>query len=184
MRELGEDQSPRRFFANPRVTPAAIVATHRRATEQRVARSPVILAGQDTPTVNFTRHRRTHGLGPSGQAGRAGFFLPACVAVSPAGVPLGLWGGRTWVRPPASKDNFLSPPGAGGYGSDGYAAPTRRLDPPSAPVDLRTAVRGIAQRGGCLGRRGDGDPGVKTLWRGYRRLDDLTVMGDILHPPG
>lgn len=65
-----------------------------------------------------------------------------------------------------------------------YAAPTRRLDPPSAPVDLRTAVRGIAQRGGCLGRRGDGDPGVKTLWRGYRRLDDLTVMGDILHPPG
>lgn len=105
MRELGEDQSPRRFFANPRVTPAAIVATHRRATEQRVARSPVILAGQDTTTVNFTRHRRTHGLGPSGQAGRAGFFLPACVAVSPAGVPLGLWGGRTWVRPPASKDS-------------------------------------------------------------------------------
>jgi hypothetical protein len=43
-------------------------------------------------------------------------------------------------------------------------------------MDLRTAVRSIAQLGGFLGRRGDGDPGVKTLWRGYRRRDDLTVM--------
>jgi DNA invertase Pin-like site-specific DNA recombinase len=34
------------------------------------------------------------------------------------------------------------------------------------------------------GRRGDGEPGVKTLWRGYRRLEDLTVMWEIVHPPG
>ena len=65
-----------------------------------------------------------------------------------------------------------------------YAAHTRRSDPPPAPVDLRTAVRWIAQLGGFLGRRGDGEPGVKTLWRGYRRREDLTVMGEILHPPG
>jgi hypothetical protein len=38
--------------------------------------------------------------------------------------------------------------------------------------------------GGLLGRRGDGEPGVKTLWRGYRRLEDLTVMGEIWHPSG
>jgi hypothetical protein len=37
--------------------------------------------------------------------------------------------------------------------------------------------------GGFLGRRGDGAPGVKTLWRGYRRLEDLTVMWEILHLP-
>ena len=27
-----------------------------------------------------------------------------------------------------------------------------------------------------------GIPEVKTLWRGYRRLEDLTVMEEILHP--
>jgi hypothetical protein len=64
------------------------------------------------------------------------------------------------------------------------AAHTRRPDPPPAPGDLRTVVRGIAPLGGFLGRRGDGEPGVKTLWRGYRRLEDLTVMWEILHPPG
>jgi len=65
-----------------------------------------------------------------------------------------------------------------------YAAHTRRREPPPAPVDLRTAVRWMAQLGGFLGRRGDGEPGVKTLWRGYRCLEDLTVMWEIVHPPG
>jgi len=65
-----------------------------------------------------------------------------------------------------------------------YAAHTRRPDPAPAPVTLHTAVRWIAQRGGFLDRRGDGEPGVKTLWRGYRRLEDLPVMGEIWHPPG
>ncbi|XZN92182.1 MAG: IS4 family transposase [Microcoleus sp.] len=33
--------------------------------------------------------------------------------------------------------------------------------------------------GGFLGRKDDGFPGVKTLWRGLRRLDDI-VMGCLL----
>jgi hypothetical protein len=44
--------------------------------------------------------------------------------------------------------------------------------PPAAPT-LRQAVREIAALGGFLGRRGDGDPGVITLWRGWQRLQDL-----------
>jgi hypothetical protein len=46
---------------------------------------------------------------------------------------------------------------------------------PSQPMDLRDAVRRIAQLGGFLGRRGDGDPGVKVLWRGLRRLADFVL---------
>jgi hypothetical protein len=65
-----------------------------------------------------------------------------------------------------------------------YAAHMRRADPAPTPVDLRTAVRWIAQLGGFLGRRSDGEPGVQTLWRGYRRLEDLTALWEILHPPG
>jgi hypothetical protein len=53
---------------------------------------------------HVTLPRHTQGLGPLGQSGLPGFFLPACLAVRPDGVPLGLLGGTTGVRPPASKD--------------------------------------------------------------------------------
>jgi hypothetical protein len=51
-------------------------------------------------------------------------------------------------------------------------------DPPS----LRQAVRWIAQLGGFLGRKGDGQPGVKTLWRGWQRLQDITQAWILFHP--
>ncbi|HEY0736080.1 MAG TPA: IS4 family transposase [Herpetosiphonaceae bacterium] len=56
---------------------------------------------------------------------------------------------------------------------------------PSAPIDapppLSQAVRWIAQLGGLLGRRGDGEPGVKVIWRGLRRLDDIVATWVLLH---
>lgn len=36
-------------------------------------------------------------------------------------------------------------------------------------------VRGVARLGGFLGRKGDGEPGVRTLWRGYQRLQDMVA---------
>lgn len=55
---------------------------------------------------------------------------------------------------------------------------------PATPPNLRTAVRKIAMLGGFLGRKGDGEPGVKTLWRGLRRLNDMVASYRILkeHP--
>lgn len=94
-----------RFFANLRVSSTAILAAHRQAMLRRVAEQTVILAVQDTTTLNLTGHRHTQGWGPIGQAGLSGFFLPACLAVSPDGVPLGLLGSLTWVRPPDPKDS-------------------------------------------------------------------------------
>jgi hypothetical protein len=41
---------------------------------------------------------------------------------------------------------------------------------------LREAMRMVAGLGGFLGRKGDGDPGTQTLWRGLERLDDLAAM--------
>ncbi|MDA8206272.1 MAG: IS4 family transposase, partial [Thermaerobacter sp.] len=38
------------------------------------------------------------------------------------------------------------------------------------PFTLRDAVRAMAKLGGFLGRKSDGEPGIKTLWRGYRQL--------------
>jgi Transposase DNA-binding/Transposase Tn5 dimerisation domain len=40
---------------------------------------------------------------------------------------------------------------------------------------VKDFVRGVAHLGGFLGRKHDGDPGVKTLWRGYQRLQDLLL---------
>jgi hypothetical protein len=50
----------------------------------------------------------------------------------------------------------------------------------ASPPSLREAVRGVARLGGFLARKGDGDPGVKTIWRGLKRLNDL-VRGWRLH---
>ena len=57
--------------------------------------------------------------------------------------------------------------------------PPRRGQPPpplpATPPPLQDTVRLIAQLGGFLGRRGDGEPGAVVLWRGLRRLDDLLL---------
>ncbi len=58
---------------------------------------------------------------------------------------------------------------------------TQRL--PDQPPSLRQAVRWIAQLGGFLGRKGDGEPGVKVLWRGWQRLQDITATWSISYPP-
>jgi hypothetical protein len=42
-------------------------------------------------------------------------------------------------------------------------------------LTVREFVRGVAKLGGFLGRKGDGEPGVLTLWRGYQRLQDMLV---------
>ena len=55
-----------------------------------------------------------------------------------------------------------------------------RHDPlPTQPPPLSQAVRHLAQLGGFIGRKADGDPGVKTLWRGLTRLQDI-VLGATL----
>jgi len=47
--------------------------------------------------------------------------------------------------------------------------------PPDQPPPLRDAVLWLAKLGGFLGRKGDGEPGVKVLWRGLTRLQDIVV---------
>jgi len=50
------------------------------------------------------------------------------------------------------------------------SAPT----PPKQPPTVKAAVLWIAKLGGFLARKGDGQPGPICLWRGLRRLRDLT----------
>jgi hypothetical protein len=57
---------------------------------------------------------------------------------------------------------------------------TQNPQPPDHPPTLREAMRMVASLGGFLGRKGDGDPGTKSLWLGLQRLDDLSSMWKLL----
>ena len=45
--------------------------------------------------------------------------------------------------------------------------------PETPPPTIRDAVRWVAQLGGFLARKNDGEPGPITLWRRWKRLVDL-----------
>lgn len=47
--------------------------------------------------------------------------------------------------------------------------------PPGQPPSVRQAVRWIAQLGGFLGRKSDGEPGPTVLWRGLQELRTITA---------
>ncbi|HEY9662165.1 MAG TPA: IS4 family transposase, partial [Allocoleopsis sp.] len=52
---------------------------------------------------------------------------------------------------------------------------------PLIPPTLHECVRWIAQLGGFIGRKGDGEPGVKTIWRGLKRLHDIAQTWQLAH---
>jgi hypothetical protein len=46
-------------------------------------------------------------------------------------------------------------------------------EPPKQPPPLREVIRRIAMLGGFLARKGDGEPGVRTLWQGFARISSF-----------
>lgn len=64
------------------------------------------------------------------------------------------------------------------------ASTHRTLTMPPSPPPVRAVVHWIARLGGFRGRRGDGEPGLKTVWRGLCRLRDIAATWQLLHPPG
>ena len=90
-----------RFFDNPKVTPAAIGQPHRERTVKRMRQHSLILAVQDTTFFNYTHHPQTAGLGEIGnkQQKQRGFGMHSTLAVTPAGVPLGLLTQSFFTRP-------------------------------------------------------------------------------------
>lgn len=47
--------------------------------------------------------------------------------------------------------------------------------PPDKPPALNTIVRMIAEMGGFIGRKGDGEPGPQTIWIGLQRTRDFVM---------
>jgi transposase-like protein/transposase Tn5 family protein len=62
----------------------------------------------------------------------------------------------------------------------GFIHKTQRI--PISPPSLQQATLWIAKLGGFLARKGDGEPGLKVLWRGWQRLSDLVQTWLIFNP--
>jgi hypothetical protein len=64
-----------------------------------------------------------------------------------------------------------------------YATIHRTAVLPHELPTVRQVVRWIAQLGGFLGRKRDGDPGVTVIWRGWQRLNDISATWLLFHQP-
>jgi Transposase DNA-binding/Transposase Tn5 dimerisation domain len=90
-----------RFFDNDAVSDAALLASHRQATGERVAAEPLVLAVQDTTLLEWTQHPATTGLGMLASTRQQGFVVHSTLAVTPERVPLGVLAQQVWTRDPA-----------------------------------------------------------------------------------
>jgi len=61
---------------------------------------------------------------------------------------------------------------------------TKALPPAEQCLTLREIVRMLGKLGGHLGRKGDGEPGVLILWRGWMRLYESVEMLHSLQSAG
>lgn len=91
-----------RFFDHERATLQNLIAPHVESTTRRIAGEKVVLAIQDTTTLNYSTHPATENLGPIGSSpnGIIGLILHGTLAVNTDGTPLGLIDAQCWARNP------------------------------------------------------------------------------------
>jgi Domain of unknown function (DUF4338)/Transposase Tn5 dimerisation domain/Transposase DNA-binding len=91
-----------RLFAHEDTNIETLLQSHYAATEERIAqwRGEVILALQDTTSVNYSNLAQTRGLGPIGTQvdGAQGLHLHSTLAVSTQGLPMGFLDAQVWAR--------------------------------------------------------------------------------------
>lgn len=89
-----------RFMDHPRTGLNALLASHYQATAHRVAQESVVLAVQDTTSLNYSAHPATALLGPIGTEpdGAQGLLVHDTMAFTVEGTPLGLLDVQCWGR--------------------------------------------------------------------------------------
>jgi Transposase DNA-binding/Transposase Tn5 dimerisation domain/Druantia protein DruA len=91
-----------RFFEHPEITMDKILEPHYEATLGRAREEEVVLAVQDTTTLNYTAHPATENLGPIGYRldKGIGLIVHDTMAFNREGTPLGLVDVQCWARDP------------------------------------------------------------------------------------
>jgi len=88
-----------RFFASP-IEADDLLSGHRQSTIQRMRERPVVLAVQDTTTLNFTTQRAKQGLGSIGtnKSDNKGFYCHTTLAIDPKAGALGVLDMQSYLR--------------------------------------------------------------------------------------
>jgi hypothetical protein len=91
-----------RFFDHRRTAMNVLLSSHYQATMRRVAQEKVVLAVQDTTSLNYTAHAATELLGPisTHADGAQGLLVHDTMAFTIDGTPLGLLDVQCWARDP------------------------------------------------------------------------------------
>lgn len=89
-----------RFFDHRGTTMDAILQSHYEATAARVSAQAVVLAVQDTTSLNYNAQPAIENLGPIGSRrdGALGLMVHDTMAFTPTGLPLGLMDVQVWAR--------------------------------------------------------------------------------------
>ena len=96
---LAEMTAAYRFFSNERIDEHKLLEPHRVKTIERMVNESVVLCVEDTTQIDFTSHGETTGLGTLYKDFLRGLFLHPMIAVTPAGVCLGVLGAKFYARP-------------------------------------------------------------------------------------
>ena len=99
------------FIENPKLSLSVLLDPATRALGRALQELPegtTVLNVQDTTEINLSHLSSITGLGEIGNPKNRGLFAHAGLAVGTDGVPLGLLGTQTWVRPVGGGDNRRS----------------------------------------------------------------------------
>jgi Transposase DNA-binding/Transposase Tn5 dimerisation domain len=103
--DWGQTQATYRFFANPRVTAAALRWGFALDTSRRCLDHNVVLVVQDSTSLNFTGLNTIPELGPIDSGGPArGVHLHTALALTVCGEVLGIVHQQYWARPQPQPD--------------------------------------------------------------------------------
>jgi hypothetical protein len=94
-----------RLFHNPKVTMDVVLKAHKEATLERIKAERIVLAPQDTTTLNYSTHPMTEGLGPIRNTDDTfmGLLLHDTLAFTEEGTPLGILDAQCWARDPQDR---------------------------------------------------------------------------------
>lgn len=98
-----------RFFQNEKISMDVVLTPHTEATIERIKAHPIVLAPQDTTTLNYSTHPATAGLGPIRNANDqfVGLILHDTLAFTEDGTPLGILDAQCWARDPQDRNKTL-----------------------------------------------------------------------------
>ncbi len=91
-----------RFFCNKQVDMQTLLKPHVESTTDRINEHELVLAVQDSSTLDYTAHPGTKNLGPinTKRSTKTGLILHDTMAFTPEGTPLGLLDVQCWARDP------------------------------------------------------------------------------------